>query len=285
MRFYSDSRNNTPLRYVGRWPVYASTILAALYVAGMFATVVLNTVRGPLDLFTFSTEDFFLHFYLWQIFTCTFVNGPDFFFPFAIIFFYMFSVELEQYFGRRTYFTFYGLLLASIVAIHGVWRLAGYSAAYAGLNDIVIGLFVGYATLYPNLECFGWVPMKYMAFACIFIDAMNFLSGPMGPNWHGLSILLGLCGASFAFIRHAKLGGTVELGEWAGKLNPFRRRPKLRVMPSPERPLQRATTGPHDVFAVDAILDKIARDGFASLTQEERDQLERARDILNKKKN
>ncbi|HVU37014.1 MAG TPA: DUF6576 domain-containing protein [Opitutales bacterium] len=282
MRFYSDHRDNTPLRYFGRMPVYAATILAALYVAGLFVTVILNVVHGPREGLEFSTEQFFHHFWLWQIFTCTFINDPQFFFPFAVFFFYQFGSELEQFFGRRTFFKLYGALLLTIVLILGAWQLLGVQGRYYGMNEVTIGLFVAYATLYPNLECFGWVPMKYVAFACCFISAMGYLSG---RDWYGLSILSGTCLAAFGLTRYLKLGGSVEFGEWAARLNPFRRRPKLRVLPNPERATPRAEAGTGTSASVDAILDKIARDGFASLSQGERDQLEKAREILNKKRN
>ena len=280
MRFYSGQRGNEPLRYYGRTPIYVATILAALYAVGVVVTVIFDAARWPIDSLLFSTEDFYLHGHLWQIATCTFINIPSFFLPFGIFFLYRFAVEIEQYFGRVALLKFFALLLATIAAMLGLWHLAGHPGLYAGMNEITIGLFIAYATLYPNLEFLGWVPLKYVAFACIAFDALSFINT---RAWPGLTVMLAVCGTGYGFTRYAKLGGSLEFGDWARRLNPFRRRPNIRILPSPTTSAAR-TSGPANMAGVDAILDKIARDGFASLTQGERDQLEQARDILNKKK-
>jgi hypothetical protein len=78
-----------------------------------------------------------------------------------------------------------------------------------------------------------------------------------------------------------------EVPFWTNVSALFRRRPKFHVVPKPEtRP---RTASPSGVFQsvpdddVDALLDKIARNGIASLTAGERQQLERAREALLKK--
>ena len=281
MRSYPGHRDNEPLRYYGRVPVYVATILAALYAVGVLVTVVLNVAGWPVENLAFSTEMFFRHGWLWQLPTCTFVNFPSFFLPFGIFFLYRFCVEIEQYFGRSALLKLYALLLLTIAAVLGLWHLAGHPGLYAGMNEITIGVFLAYVTLYPGLEFFGWVPLKYVAFACIAFDALSYLST---RNFSGLTVMLAVCAASFGFTRYAKLGGSLEFGEWAKRLNPFRRRPKFRVLPTPAATAPRAAGPATNMASVDAILDKIARSGFASLTQEERDQLEQARDMLNKKR-
>jgi len=282
MRFYPGDSDHQPLGHVGRVPVFAATIFAALYVIGMVVTVIIRTVGGDLSLFIFSTQQFYGHGWLWQPFTCTFVNGPNFFFVFSAIFSYQFGVEYERFFGRRTYLILNALLLATIVLVLGAWHFAGSPGEHYSMYTICIGLIVAYATLYPNLEYLGWVPFKFIAFACIFIDSLNYLGQVI--DWHGLSVMLAICGVSFGFTRYKKLGGSLEIPALARRLNPFRRRPKFRVLPSPEGSGPRGSFGESAQASVDAILDKIAQKGFASLTQTERDQLEKAREILNKKR-
>jgi membrane associated rhomboid family serine protease len=247
----------------------------------LLVTVVLKAANGPVEIFSFSTEQFFLHGWLWQLLTCTFINYPSFFIPFGIFFFYRFAVEIEQYFGRAALLKLYALLLVTIAAVLGAWRLAGLPGLYAGMNEVTIGVFIAYATLYPNLEIFDWVPLKYVAFICMAVDALSYVTY---RSWPGLTIMLAVCAVSFGFVRYAKLGGSIEFGDWARQINPFRRRPKFRVLPSPVAPAPRVSGGLANMASVDAILDKIARSGFASLTQDERDQLEQARDVLNKKR-
>jgi hypothetical protein len=150
---------------------------------------------------------------------------------------------------------------------------------YLDQYEILAALFIAFATLYPNLEYFGWVPVKYVAFACLAISALSFVGE---RDWVGFSVLLADCAAAFGLVRYMKLGGSVEFGDFARKLNPFRRRPKFRVLPSSGTPAR--ASGSASIESVDAILDKIAKSGFASLTAQERDQLESAREALMKKR-
>lgn len=279
MRYYPENRDNTPLRHIGQVPVYVTTILTALYVAGLLATTLLQAVGGQLGYFEFSTELFFLHGWLWQIVTCTFVNWPTPYFLLWIYVLYRCGIEVELFFGRRTLLKFYALQIVAVVLVLGIERLTGRQSLFGGMAAITTGFFIGFATLYPNLQWFGLVAMKYVAGAFLGIMVLSDLAS---HQWSELSVLLAIGGTSFGFIRHAKLGGSLDSGEWVKKL--FRRQPKFRVMPSPERPAVRPSPMGGSIVSVDAILDKIARDGFASLTQDERDQLERARDILNRKK-
>src|SRR5271167_852316 len=154
MRFYPGDSDHQPLGHVGRVPVFAATIIAALFVVGMVATVMLQTAGGSLQPFAFETDDFYRHGWIWQPFTCVFVNGAAFFFLFGVYFFYRFGIEIEQYLGRRAFLTLYFLLLISLTGVLGLWQLAGLPGEFAGMSDVTIGLFIAYATLYPNLEYF-----------------------------------------------------------------------------------------------------------------------------------
>jgi len=282
MRFYPGDPDHQPLGHVGRVPVFATTIFATLFVVGMVGTVMLQTAGSSFQWLVFSTPDFYFHGWIWQPFTCVFVNRADFFFLFGVYFFYRFGIEIEQYLGRRVFLTLYFLLIISLVGVLGLWQLAGVPGEFMGMSDVTIGLFIAYATLYPNLEYFGWVPMKHVAFACLAISALSYFPT---HDWPGLSVMLAICAVSFGYTRYKKLGGTLEIPDLARRLNPFRRRPKFRVLPSPEGFAARPSDGPTStVQSVDTILDKIAQKGFASLTQAERDQLEKAREILNKKR-
>ncbi len=282
MRFYPGDPDHQPIRYLGGVPVFATTIIVALLAVGMILVTMMATAHGPVGLLIFSTEDFYLHGRVWQMFTAMFVNQPQFFFLFTLFFFYWCGIEIEVYFGRRAFLLLYGLNLATAPLVLGLWQLAGYPQGYAGATEMLIAMFMAYATLYPNLEYFGWVPMKYVAFACLAIAALGYFPG---HDWPGLTFLLAECGVSFGFVRYVKQGGSLDITNWLRKLNPFRRRGKFRVLPTPagSRPPMDSPSGTN-LGSVDAILDKIARSGFASLTQTERDQLEKAREILNKKK-
>ena len=106
-------------------------------------------------------------------------------------------------------------------------------------------------------------------------------------DWVSLSQLWASCAAGFAYIRHAK---ELEYDDYespfAGLAKFFQRKPKLRVLPTPApRERFRREVGDDDdaMGEVDALLDKIAQSGMASLTPRERAKLEEARAALMKK--
>jgi hypothetical protein len=280
MRFYPGDPDHQPIRHFGRVPVFAATILAALYFVGMLLTAVCTTAGASLIPWGLDADTFYRHFHLWEVLTYSFINPPSFYFLFSVFCLYRFSSEIEQYFGRRTFLKLFAVNLLVPALVLGGWHLFGRSVFYAGMFELSAAQFIAFATLYPNLEFIGWVPMKYVAFACLAISGLGYISD---HNWLGVSILAADSATSYGLVIYLKRGGSVEFDDWASKLNPFRRR-RFRVLPSPAQASIRSSSGPANMESVDAILDKIARSGFASLTTDEKDQLERARDVINRKR-
>ncbi len=66
----SNGKSDTqPLTWLGRVPVYATTILVAVLVAGMVATVMLESAHADLSVFAFTAQAFWKKAYLWQLFS------------------------------------------------------------------------------------------------------------------------------------------------------------------------------------------------------------------------
>src|SRR5262249_35053594 len=145
------------------------------FVVGMFVTVILSTARFDISVFEFDPLDFW-HGQVWQIITYPFIAFPQFFFIFSIFFFYWFGVDVEKYLGRTRYAQLFTLLLVTPALVLTLWwKGMGIHGGMGGSNNIGIGFFVAFATLYPNLEFWNWITMKWLAFAGIVLDAMNYL--------------------------------------------------------------------------------------------------------------
>jgi hypothetical protein len=88
-----------------------------------------------------------------------------------------------------------------------------------------------------------------------------------------------MCLIAFLYIRFVQ--GRIAISVNLRKINPFRQRPRLHVV---QKSQPRRVAEPDDVIAsVDPILDKIAKSGIGSLTENERKTLDRARNrLLNK---
>ena len=270
----TTSDDYQPVTWVGRYPVRVTSIITALYVVGMFITVIALSARWDITPFAFQSRSF-LHGSIWQPLTCTLMQTASFLFLFNILFFYWAGTEVEKYLGIRRYLYLFGLLLLVPPIILIAWGARGAQWSYLGSYEIAIGMFIAFATLYPNVELFGWVTLKWLAFAGLALVSMQYL-----PNhdWGYLSVLWVMCLASFCYIRFVQGRIPINLSL---KRPSFRRRPKLTVV---QRASSHRVVEPDDVHAsIDPILDKIAKSGINSLTASERRALDRARNRLLKK--
>lgn len=278
------SRNNEP---IARWrdhPVYLTTILTALFVAGLAVSAVIDAMHSPVGrafIFNMPLEPAWS---LWRLASYVFIDRVSFFTPFAIMCFYWWSMGIETHLGRVVLAKLLALIVLASPAVCVVWWL-GFSAATSSAGNYVFtsGLLVAFAALYPNAEVWGWVPFKWLAFACIVCGSMMLLAD---RNWVELSQLGAACLVGFAYTRHAK---ELEHDDYesplAGVAKFFQRKPKIRALPdpAPSAPRHREPEEDDAMSEVDALLDKIAKSGMASLTPRERAKLEQARADLIKK--
>jgi putative effector of murein hydrolase LrgA (UPF0299 family) len=278
MRTTSSFSDYQPIGHIGRVPIHLTTIFTALMGVGVIAYTMMASARvSPQVLLGFSTPTF-LNGSVWQPLTYPFVEGPSFFTLLGIFCFYSWGIEVEKYLGRPRFAKFIGMLVLLLPLVCGAWHVMGMPAGATGNYILTASMLIAFATLYPNIEYFGWIPLKWFAFACFCIGSLMYFPE---RNWIGLTLLWASCGASFGFIRYLQSGGSVEFGDFWERVNPFKRRPKLRVLPSPAR--NRSRDEEDAVDSIDPLLDKIAKAGIDSLTPKERARLEKARQALMKR--
>ena len=140
--------------------------------------------------------------------------------------------------GIRRYLQLIGILVVVPVIVLLAWGRNGTLWTYAGSYELMVGMFIAFAALYPDLQVFGWVDLKWLAFAGLVLALMSFLPT---HDWGNLTILLGMCAASFAFIRHVqgRMPATAFL-----KFNWFRRKPKIYVV---QKSTSRRVVEPEDI--------------------------------------
>jgi hypothetical protein len=275
----STGKSDTlPLTWMGRVPVYASTILVAILVAGMILTVLLTSARVDFSAIAFEPQAFWKRAFVWQPVTYPLIDYPSFFYLFGILFAYWFGVGIETYLGRRILLRLVFLLCLVPALTASAWWLGGYRIALVGANNLSIGLFIAYATLYPNAELWNWITMKWLAFAGIVLNSLMYFPE---RRWDLLTVFLSACAAAHLYTRY-------EQGHWAmPRLRWPRRKPAFRVVPrdAAANASSMRDDEPEDELGseVDALLEKIARNGLASLSAKERERLEHAREELLKK--
>jgi hypothetical protein len=271
MALLSSFNEDRPVSYFRGHPIYCATILTIAYAVGIVLTTILEPLMANLIFFPTTA---FLHGQIWQIFFCTFINRPSFFTLFGLFFLYFSAVEVEKYIGRARFLVLYGILLLTPIAVLTGWMLAtGQSASFYGDFQVAIGFFVAFCTLYPNLQWFGIFPLKWIG---IISYAIQILVCVNQRDWISALVVTVVCGASLGYIRYLQYGG-----ELPRIPNPFEfwRRPKFKVVARPSsfaRPSSRDQQTP-DLNEMDRLLDKISKNGLASLTSKERETLERAR--------
>ncbi len=269
---HRSSENYDPITWVGRVPVYATTIIVALYVLSMIgvAVALASGADGLLGKFQFNTEDALRHGEIWRCFTYAFVNPPDPWFIISLVMVYIFGRDVEQYLGRKGFVRLYlgflllgpSLLLAAALVTGQIFTLSHGWANFA--------VFLAFAALYPGAQLLFQIPAKVFAWVLLGLSSLQLLAG---RDWPQMLVLLATAFLAYYAIRHGsamKLDFMSRFRPAAGRAG----RPRLRVVKDPDA----EPVDPHRI--IDPLLEKISRDGLASLTRREREQLERARALL-----
>ncbi len=271
-----SSPDHQPLTHVGRFPVYISTVYILLCTAGMLASVILGAAGTRLLTELYFSPHLFWRGHLWQVLTCTWMGPPSFFWLFGIFLLYQYGIEVERYLGRGRYLILTGGLILLPCLVYSLLFLAGGFGVIAGNESLVIGVFVAFATFYPNIEVWNWVKMKWLVAACIFLSLLSDLSS---RSYVGITITLAACAWAFLYIQALKSGGWRELldflkpssdGSEGSTFRPASNRttPRQATLPPTRELAGRGRIS--EEATIDALLDKISRQGVESLTAEEK---------------
>jgi len=268
--FSSDEHG--PVTWVGGHPIYASHYVALGFAISAVVTAILSACNlgAALAWLSFSSGEV-LRGEFWRVFTYGLVNQPSIWFAFEVLMIVWFGREVEKFFGRRKFFVLYGclyLIPPALFTVLGLWRpnaLAGESAGFA--------LFLAFATLHPNAQILFSLLAKWVAWILLAIYALQALSA---HDWLGMISLLATAGFAYGFVLWQM--GRFQFSAFRPRLAAASgRRPAVRTEPSRVVYLDDASR------EVDALLDKIARSGLASLSAQERATLEAARDRLRRR--
>lgn len=277
----SDSRNDyQPFGYLGRIPLYVTTLLVILYVAFMVGIALLRTgnISGLAALLVYDSEQVRRHYEVWRFFTYPVVNDPSLWFVVEMYLLYSFGREVEKFIGR----TAFAVLYLSLVALGPCLLTAASTwtyAALAGSGTVDFAVFIAFCTIYPNVEIFFSFKAKWIAAVILGINSLIYLERHMVIE---LLVFWASCLAAFIFIKYLRGQIQFPLREY---LRQRRSRRSLRAVPSPRPPPRARPPAPRDdvIESIDPLLDKIAKHGIGSLTARERERLEQAREALLKK--
>jgi hypothetical protein len=270
MALLSSFNEDRPVSYFRGYPIYYATIITIAYGLGVILTALMGGMGLSPEEYVFYPARSIAEGQLWQILTYSFISPPNFFTIFGLIFIYIAAVETEKYIGKNRFLTLYAIvLLLPVLFLSGWYFVTGQSVPTYGNYMVSIGFFIAFCTLYPGIQWFGLIALKWIAWASVVLGSLMYFSQ---QQWPQLIMFWLVCGGSFGFIRLLQRGF-----EFPQIRNPFRRRvrPRLRVVSKPVAPVRERRESPS--IDVDQLLDKISKHGLSSLTAEERATLERAR--------
>jgi membrane associated rhomboid family serine protease len=225
----------------------------------------------------------------WTVFTYFFTHEEIFHILFNMLFLYWFGKLIDEYLGNRRLINLYilgglagGVLYLLMYNLIPYYQVRSSFPGMIGASGAVYAVVVGAATLMPNYTFFlfllGPVRIKYIA---AFYVILSFAQS-IGSNAGGNIAHLGGALLGFIFVRQLKKGTDLgqpltNMAEGIKKL--FNRKPAMKVTyhrRDTTRPSYNTTAYTPNQDEIDAILDKISRSGYESLTKEEKQKLFRA---------
>jgi rhomboid family protein len=273
----STPNDDQPITWVGRYPLDVTTLLVAVHsFAAVLACFLTFSGGGLLNAMMFDSTAVW-NGAVWQLATYAFVHPPSWLLWFAIemYMFFIFGREVERFIGRRAFIALYAILLLGPALLLTAWGLTERTRL-GGSSGLHFGIFVAFATIYPRMEMFLRIMMKWVALAFGAIMTLQLFAA---HAWPELAVLWLSIAVGYLFVRTRGVGG--ELDWWSNLKEKWQPKPKFQVVP---RSAPRRAPEPEDVYdSIDPLLEKISKSGINSLTPNERKALDRARNQLLKK--
>ena len=228
--------------------------------------------------FTFTIQSALLEFRLWEFVTFQFIHGSVGHVLFNSMGLFFFGLWMERWWGAQRFLFFYlicgvgGAIFYSGLVLTGALPSNNLQTGLVGASAGIYGIFVGVAMIAPSMRVSLLFPpvtltMRQLALALLAISVGSIVL-KIGGNEGGEAGHLGGAIMGFVLMKyHGWIGWVRSKTGYSRGRHASNFTPKIRP---------RTIIDLHGQNEVDAILEKISRDGFQSLTDEERDILLRA---------
>lgn len=199
--------------------------------------------------------------YVWQLVTYMFLHGGFWHIALNMFIIYMFGSALEQVWGSDRFLRYYFVCGLGAAAFSFIFS---FNTTVIGASGAGYGILLAYAILFPDAQIYVWglfpVRARTLVFVLIIIE---FASGIMGGDGIAHFAHLGGMAAGFLYMK-----GDRGVSQWWRKMRGgFGRNERSRWSRGS------GGSGP-DADTINAILDKVSREGYGSLSESERRILE-----------
>ena len=255
------------------------------FVLPLFLKTILYLFNIPSDVmigwFELSAEWSDLLFKPWTILTYSFMHSGFFHLFWNMYLLYFASRLFLNLFSSRTFFSVYflGVFLGGLTFMlsYTVFPAFQYaSPIMVGASAGVMAVFIFMATYSPDVEVriiFFNVKLRYLGIAFVLLDVIQIPYGNAGGH------LAHLGGAALGYFYVRRLDQGVDIGlpfeNFTNRvLNLFKKQPNIKTVyksKSSSNKKKKETSQEIDQNKIDAILDKISKSGYDSLTQKEKD--------------
>ena len=281
MLYHEQSDDYRPLLWMRGHPIYANTLIVIGHIAAFIvAAICISSLGGDVvyDRVALSAPDVW-HGEVWRLFSYVaydpmFFSQRSLWFLFSIALLYFFGREVEQFVGRRTYLIFYASLIIVPAVLLCLFSLAVPMRPYLNCGDVIFGVFVAFATIYPGAMPSFWVPLSSRMFMWILLGVSSLIDYAL-HDYTAIFMLWSCSVVGYLAMRLVGAGqGTNWLVNWLEE-----RRSQRQIKQHQFKVVQdrKATE------SIDAILEKISKHGVGSLDARERAALEKARASLLKR--
>ena len=217
----------------------------------------------------------------WTLISYMFTHSGFMHILFNLIWLYFSGQIFLQYFNKQKLFSLYimgGITggVTYLIAYNLLPVFSGQSTQLIGASAAVLAILFAVATYVPNyrvnLIFFGLIPIKYLAIASVFIDIISIPNGNAGGHIAHLGGAL----SGMYFIQNWKKGKdiTITIDNLIDAfLNLFKKSHLKQVHKRPKTDDEFRSEKAERSIKIDAILDKIAKSGYDSLKEKEKEYL------------
>ncbi|MDZ4804408.1 MAG: rhomboid family intramembrane serine protease [Candidatus Eisenbacteria bacterium] len=234
----------------------------------IFVVQMLFHGSGPVleRLFGLVPADLFGRWHLWQPLTYQFLHGSLFHLLFNMLSLFMFGGEIEGRWGTPAFLRYFLVCGAGAGLTHWIVGMDSMIPVI-GASGAIFGVLLAYGMMFPDRTILLWfvipIPARYLVILFGFIELVGAASGPAD-----------------GVARFAHLGGLLTGFLYLKNETLFRPlKKRLGVMRKSREDGRRAAVASRQKnrqAAIDAILEKIQRDGMGALTEREKQTLREA---------